>query len=591
MFRGGASGRKVRFQKRRIREALFLLSCLFLGIVLLRPVGGEKGSFQQAEGIDTIFVVDVSQSMRALDFSDGRKNVDRLEMSKRMMRKFVEEHPEHRYGLVVFAGEAFTVSPLTFDHETFLTFLEGISPEDVVKQGTNLESALTEMTNRFTSAGDEERGRLAVLITDGEEQKGNYEGAAKRAKKEGITLLMVGIGSKDGSRIPEGTDLFGNVLYKTHQGEMVLTRLNEAPLKEIAKLTDGVYLHPTSESEFLAISDTVDTLKKTKIEVPVPTEGLSEQYEIFAKLAFLCFLLGILIPFSPHAMQRNLVFLLLPLLFSGCDITKTPFAYSTNKGNTAYLEKDWKKADFEYQTAEQVSPSDEMATAKENRGLVAFEKQEYETAQSFFEEAEKSCPPKEEHCADASYHLGNTLYRLGEKEGDSSQKKTKWESAISAYDRALARNSEDKEAKENKEFVQKKLEELQKQQEEKKNGKQNQQGEDKKGDSDQKNQQKDSEKKSEDKKGEEGEDSKNQGGEGTKQQENNSQEQKLSEDMKQEIERYLQELDQTEQDTNQFFDRFGQGKSQQQDPFLQQFFEQDPFFQDGTQKDPNEKDW
>lgn len=583
--------REKRFWYRRIRETLFFLSILFLGIVLLRPVGGESKELARAEGIDAIFVVDVSQSMRALDFSDGRKNIDRLEMSKRMIRKFVEEHPENRYGLIIFAGEAFTVSPLTFDHDTFLTFVDGISPDDIVQQGTNLEDALHEMTDRFLSAPNDERGRLGILVTDGEEQKGDYQAAAKNAQKNGITLVTIGIGSEEGSRIPEGTDFYGNIIYKTHQGEVVLTHLNEAPLKEIAKLTNGTYLHPTSESEFLAIADTIDTLKKTTLEAPISGTERPEQYRPFAILSFLCFLLALLLPF-PKSSHRSLLFLLItPLVFSGCSVMDAPFAYVTHKGNSAFAQKNWEQADVEYQTAENIAPSDETATAEESRGLVAFEKEDYKNAKSLFQKAEESCPPENKHCTNASYHLGNTLYRLGEKSTDFSEKKENWQNAITAYDRALSKNQNDREAKENKEFVQKKLEELEK--EDKQNQEQNGKNQKNKEDQQKDGKQEEQESEQEGKNGEQkdGKSKDGSGGEG--------EEEKLSEETKQQIEQYLQELNQTEKDADQFFNRFGQEKqnaqdpfgNMQQDPFFQQFFQQDPFFQDQSQTHPNEKDW
>ena len=137
----------------------------------------------------------------------------------------------------------------TFDHDTFLTFVDGISPDDIVQQGTNLEDALHEMTDRFLSAPNDERGRLGILVTDGEEQKGDYQAAAKNAQKNGITLVTIGIGSEEEVVFPK-EPIFMEMLSKTHQGEVVLTHFNDAPLKEIAKLTNGTYLHPLVNRNF-----------------------------------------------------------------------------------------------------------------------------------------------------------------------------------------------------------------------------------------------------------------------------------------------------------------------------------------------------
>jgi Ca-activated chloride channel family protein len=234
--------------------------------------------------------------MNAVDTRDGFEEKDRLTMAKHMITAFVTDNPQHRYSLVIFAGEAFVSTPLTLDEQAFLTFLEGVDSNDVGVQGTNLPEALQASIERFRTQDEEERGKAIVIISDGgDEETGQYERFGTIAKQENIAVFTVGVGGFDGVPIPEGADAFGRVEYKTYQGQTVLTELNEAPLKQVADDAGGQYLHGRSVNALSQIEANIAALQSSTLSEETGTR-LEERYQIFVLLAGICFLAGVLLP-------------------------------------------------------------------------------------------------------------------------------------------------------------------------------------------------------------------------------------------------------------------------------------------------------
>jgi len=279
------------FQKKKWLWRLFFLffAFFFLCFSLLRPQWGEKENRVEYAGIDLVFTLDVSRSMNALDLSTSRERIDRLAFAKEMIKNFVQKNPDNRYGLVLFAGEAFVSVPLTLDHNAFLTFLDGTSSRDVGEQGTDISESLAASVDRF-SQKDEDRGRAIVLISDGgEDAPEDLPAFAHLAEKEGVTIFSIGIGSTEGAHIPEGQSVFGDVIWKTHEGKRVITKLNEAPLQELAHATNGQYFHATSASDLRYISEEISTLQKGVL-TKKGKRGKEDRYQIFLLFSFLSFL-------------------------------------------------------------------------------------------------------------------------------------------------------------------------------------------------------------------------------------------------------------------------------------------------------------
>ncbi len=269
---------------------------LFLLLAFWRPQWGNEIQETSKKGLDLVFAVDVSKSMKALDFSTSREYISRLDATKYLIEEFVKKRPGDRVGLVEFAGESFVASPLTLDHSVFLNFLKEISSDDLGKQGTNLAEALEVSIARLEIKNDKERGKAIILFSDGDETvNSRIKEMAKLARDKGIKIYTVGVGSETGMKIPEGQDSWGNIIYKKYHGKVVLTKLNPEPLKEIAKITGGEYFHAESISDLDYLQKELDKLPK-KILKDTTLNPNKEQYWIFALIGTILFILGFVWP-------------------------------------------------------------------------------------------------------------------------------------------------------------------------------------------------------------------------------------------------------------------------------------------------------
>ena len=210
-----------------------LISALALMIVMLaRPQMGSKISNDKRNGIETIIALDISNSMLAQDVVPSR-----LEKSKMLVESLVDNFTNDKIGLVVFAGDAFVQLPITNDYVSAKMFLHDISPSLITTQGTDLARAINLSASSFTQ--QQGVGRAIIVITDGEDHEGGAEEAVKAARKKGINVFILGIGSTKGAPIPVGGDYL-----KDASGNVVMSALNEDDAQEklnseLAKLQKG----------------------------------------------------------------------------------------------------------------------------------------------------------------------------------------------------------------------------------------------------------------------------------------------------------------------------------------------------------------
>ena len=284
-------------------QAVLVLICLlfsfvFVSIAVTLPRWGEKVITTEKSGSDILFVLDVSKSMKALDMSLRNKMIDRLTAAKLLVSDMVKVHPENNYGLVVFAGDAFILSPITFDTASFVDILNSASTEDVMIQGTDLSKALSMSLARFDNSLDEDendKGRAIVLISDGgEDESPALMPVLEEAKRLNVPIYTLGIGDSKGVPIPEGRDVFGDIVYKKHNGNIVYTKLNEAPLKFIAKETNGEYWHLKDGWHLNAVAKKLSGLKPHKTVEKTITGG-EERYQGFLFSAFFFFVFFVLL--------------------------------------------------------------------------------------------------------------------------------------------------------------------------------------------------------------------------------------------------------------------------------------------------------
>jgi len=274
---------------------LFSAVALF-SVLLARPQFGSKKETIKTSGVEVIIALDISNSMLAQDVQPNR-----LERAKRLVSRMVDELHNDKVGMIVFAGDAFTQLPITSDYISAKMFLESINPSLISKQGTAIGAAINLAVRSFTP--QEGVGRTIIIITDGENHEGGVIEAVKAAKDKGIQINVMGIGSPDGSPVPiEGTNDF----RRDSQGNVVITRLNEAMCEEIAKEGGGIYarVDNTNRSQ-RSISDAIDKLAKADIETTVYTD-FNEQFQAIAWLILLLLFAELLILECKNPLFKNI---------------------------------------------------------------------------------------------------------------------------------------------------------------------------------------------------------------------------------------------------------------------------------------------
>ena len=201
-------------------------------LALGQPHFRTKEITVERKGVDVMIAVDVSRSMLAKDIQPSRLDKAKLELSS-----LIDHLKQDRIGVVAFAGEAFIQCPLTLDRSAVKLFLTTLSPNLIPTPGTMIGTAINVATQAFTEK--EKEYKALILLTDGEDQGSNPLQAVKKAKQAGVKIFTIGIGTQDGSTIPG--EFTGEGVKKDRQGQVVISKLDERLLKNIAVETGGVY--------------------------------------------------------------------------------------------------------------------------------------------------------------------------------------------------------------------------------------------------------------------------------------------------------------------------------------------------------------
>ena len=253
-------------------------------IMLARPQMGAKISHEKRNGIEAIICMDISNSMLAQDVAPSR-----LDKSKMLVENMVDHFTNDKIGLVVFAGDAFIQLPITSDYVSAKMFLQNIDPSLIQTQGTDIGRAITVAMHSFTK--QDKVGRAIIVITDGEDHEGGAEEAAAAAKKQGINVFILGVGSPKGAPIPLGD---GNYM-KDASGQTVMSALNEQMCREIAKAGSGTYIHVDNTSDAQEqLNDQITKLQKGDTDSVIYSE-YNEQFQAFAVLALLILIVEVCI--------------------------------------------------------------------------------------------------------------------------------------------------------------------------------------------------------------------------------------------------------------------------------------------------------
>lgn len=282
----------VNRRTRAAKGALLTLATAALVLALARPQFGTRVETVRREGQDIVVALDLSASMLAEDVTPNR-----LQRAKLAVSRMIDRLDGDRIGLVAFAGQAFLQSPLTVDYGAARLFLNAMDTDLVPVQGTDLGAALSVALDAFVGGDDEGEHRILVVFTDGEDHEGAVETNLERARQQGVRIYTAGFGSDEGVPIPD-FDAQGRRrgFLRDEDGQIVTTRLQEAPLRRLAEVTGGRYLRVTSRGgELMALADELTGMEGREIEARQVTQ-FEEQYQVFLGLAVGLLLLELLLP-------------------------------------------------------------------------------------------------------------------------------------------------------------------------------------------------------------------------------------------------------------------------------------------------------
>lgn len=260
---------------RLIPTGFFFLALIFIVVALARPQRSNERVEQFTEGIDILLVMDISESMDLQDFTPNR-----LEAAKKTAIDFIEGRFGDRIGMVVFSGEAYSLSPLTNDYKLLTSLISEINFSMIEAKGTAIGSAIAAGTNRMKES--ETPSKVMILLSDGESNAGNVDPlfAAQLASAFDIKIYTIAVG-KDGM-VPYGTDFFG-------RPQMVESYLDETTLREIARIGNGQFFRASDGNALQQIFDQINTLEKAEI-LENRYKETQDYYRIYLFWAMLFFL-------------------------------------------------------------------------------------------------------------------------------------------------------------------------------------------------------------------------------------------------------------------------------------------------------------
>ena len=339
-------------------------------VMLARPQMGTKINHEKRVGIETIIAMDISNSMRAEDIVPNR-----LDRSKMMVENLVDHFTNDKIGLIVFAGDAFVQLPITSDYVSAKMFLSSIDPSMMASQGTDIARAIEMASHSFTQ--EEGIGKAIIVITDGEDHEGGAVEAAEAAKKNGMRVYVLGVGSTQGAPIPvPGT---GNYM-QDNTGNTVMSALNEDMCKQVAQAGGGAYIHVENNSAAQEqLDNELDKLAKKETSTAVYSE-FDEQFQAFGVLALLLLILEICIfdrrnPLLKHVSlfgKRKVAVML--LFLTALSVTAQTDRQYIRQGNKQFRMGDYPNAEVSYRKAIEQNPKNPQASFNLGNALMAQKK-------------------------------------------------------------------------------------------------------------------------------------------------------------------------------------------------------------------------
>ena len=442
-----------------IKFWLLQAALALLILMLARPQLGTKISHEKRTGIETIICVDISNSMLAEDVAPSR-----LDRAKMMVENLVDHFTDDKIGLIVFAGDAFVQLPITSDYVSAKMFLSSIDPSMMGTQGTDIARAVDMATHSFTQEKD--IGKAIIVITDGEDHEGGAVEAAEAAKKAGMRVYMLGIGSTRGAPIP----IPNTGDYMTdNTGQTVMSALNEDMCKQIASAGGGAYIHVENNSNAQGLLDQeLEKLAKKETKATVYSD-YDEQFQAFGILALLLLIIEVCLLESKNPLlkrvslfgSRKKTAATVILLMVAMSVSAQTDRQYIRQGNKQYRASDFPNAEVSYRKA--LEKNDRNPQALYNLGNALLFQNKDSAAVAEFEKAAKA--ETNELRKSKAYHNMGVVCQRHQMFGE----------AIEAYKQSLRLNPHDDETRYNLELCKRQQKQQQQNQQNKDKQKQDQQ--------------------------------------------------------------------------------------------------------------------
>ncbi|QXP66179.1 VWA domain-containing protein [Polaribacter sp. AHE13PA] len=271
-----------------LKLVFLLLGITFLVIALVNPKMGTKLQTVKREGVDIVFALDVSKSMLAEDIAPNR-----LEKAKQIISKTIDKLGSDRVGIIIYAGNAYPLLPITTDHAAANMFLQNANPDMVSSQGTDINGAL-ELAKTYYN-NDEQTNRFLIIISDGEDHQEETKQVAQTLTEEGVKIYTIGVGLENGSPIP--IQVNGTMIgyKKDNKGETVLTKRMPDVLQGIADAANGSYIDGNiTEKPVTVIADIIANAEKSEFETKQFSD-YKDQFQWFVAIGLLFLLIDILL--------------------------------------------------------------------------------------------------------------------------------------------------------------------------------------------------------------------------------------------------------------------------------------------------------
>jgi Ca-activated chloride channel family protein len=274
-----------------IKYILLLTGLFFIILAIARPQYGESLKTVIKESSEIIIALDISKSMLAEDLKPNR-----FEKAKMMAERVIEENPGEKIGIIAFSGTAMWQCPMTYDLEALKMFLQSAEINSLPLGGTRISDAVILASKAVDSKSGTPRGRVMLLISDGEDHDSKIKEAVNAAKKVGLKVISVAIGTQEGSPIPI-RDESGTIkdYIKDKNSSIVVSKVNSVLLKNVAQETGGKYFDAADKDISSIVAETISRLDKTKTKTSERNNKI-DRFQIFLLVALITLFVEFLFP-------------------------------------------------------------------------------------------------------------------------------------------------------------------------------------------------------------------------------------------------------------------------------------------------------